>query len=103
MGFSRESLDALYQSVKQSMSPYRFSHTEGVRRAAVEIGKLYEIPYLDELCAAALLHDITKELSVEEHVALMEKNNISVTENDLRSPKTLHAKTAELAKEIAER
>ena len=52
MGFSRESLDALYQSVKQSMSPYRFSHTEGVRRAAVEIGKLYEIPYLDELCAA---------------------------------------------------
>ena len=50
----------------------------------------------DMLYLAALLHDITKELSVEEHIALMKKYGIEATDEDISSPQLLHSKTAEL-------
>lgn len=44
--------------------------------------------------AAAILHDMTKEKTKEEQKELLEKLGIPVTENDLKSPKTLHAMSA---------
>lgn len=43
--------------------------------------------------AAALLHDVTKEKSAAEQLALCERLGLAVTEADIRSPKTLHART----------
>ena len=51
---------------------------------------------LSELRVAALLHDITKELSIDEHIELMKKHGVEVTEGDIASPQLLHSKTAEL-------
>lgn len=96
MSFTEEKIGALYQSIKSGMSDFRFSHTAGVERAAVALGELYLPEETDELRVAALLHDITKELSIEEHIALMKRNGLFVGENELRSPKVLHSKTAEL-------
>ena len=97
MIFSEEKIAELYQRVRREMSDFRFSHTAGVERAAIALGELYIPEQADELRVAALLHDITKELSTEEHIALMKRHGVAVSESDLRSPKILHEKTAELA------
>lgn len=97
MIFSEEKIAELHQRVRGEMSEFRFSHTAGVEKAAIALGELYMPEAIDELRVAALLHDITKELSTEEHIALMKKHGVSVSDNDLRSPKILHEKTAELA------
>lgn len=97
MIFSEEKIAELYQRVRGEMSEFRFSHTAGVEKAAIALGELYIPDAIDELRVAALLHDITKELSTEEHIALMKKHGVSVSANDLRSPKILHERTAELA------
>lgn len=96
MGFSENAIAELYSKLKAEMSPYRFEHTAGVERAAVLLGELYLPGRIDELRVAALLHDITKELSVEGHIALAKAHNRELSEDELKSPKTLHAITAEM-------
>lgn len=96
MLFSEEKISKLHLTIKNEMSEYRFSHTAGVVASAEELGKLYMQESIDELCVAALLHDITKELTVEEHIALMKKHGLTVTDSDIASPQLFHAKTAEL-------
>lgn len=95
MTFSDARINELRNAIEQKMSGYRLSHTLGVERAARALGELYMPNEIDELCVAALLHDITKELSPREHIALLEKNGVAVSEDDIKSPKILHAKTAE--------
>lgn len=88
-------LDGLYADVKASLSEYRFGHIAGVERAAEKIGELYLPNELYELRIAALLHDITKELPKDKHIEILKENGVEITENIIRSPKTLHARTAE--------
>ena len=47
-----------------------------------------------KLRIAALLHDITKEKSVEEHAALAAQYHIPLSDLEKSAPKVLHAKTA---------
>ena len=58
------------------------------------LGELYMPERIDMLRAAALLHDITKEYSTEEHIRILAEREIEVTEEDICSPKTLHARSA---------
>ena len=88
-------VDMLREKIEQRMSSYRLAHTLGVERAAIALGELYMPDSIGELRIAALLHDITKELSPEEHIEILKKNGVTVTDDDIKSPKTLHAKTAE--------
>lgn len=92
--FSEGELFKLALSVKKSMSEWRFKHTQGVFAEAYKLGKLYMPGRISELRVAALLHDITKEKSFEEHIAILKDNGYDVTDDDINSPKTLHAKTA---------
>ena len=46
-----------------------------------------------QMRAAALLHDVTKERSAEEQIAIAERYGLGLTEADLAAPKTLHART----------
>lgn len=96
MSFSAEMIDGLRKRVAASMSPWRFNHTAEVEKMAVRLGELYAPDKLSLLRAAALLHDITKEKSTEEQLQILEEHGITVTELDRMSPKTLHARTAEL-------
>ena len=100
MRFSEESLTALYESVREQMSEYRFVHTAEVEKMAVRLGKLYAPDKLDKLRASALLHDITKEYSIDAHAELIERGRESLSALDRLSYKTLHARSAvELIKE----
>ena len=94
MKFDEAMLAALRQDVGATMSQKRLTHTLEVEKMAVRLGRLYAPDKLDILGAAALLHDITKEKSFEEHIAILKDNGYDVTDDDINSPKTLHAKTA---------
>ena len=102
--FSEGELMMLAFKVKKSMSEERYKHTLGVFAAADKLSELYMPERLSELRAAALLHDITKEKSVDEQLAILRENKYSVTEDVIKSPKTLHARTApyEVAKSYPE-
>ena len=91
---NEEMLDTLRQRVGTGMSEKRYRHTLGVEREIARLGEIYLPDRIQELRAAALLHDITKERSVEEQLALCAQYSIPVTAADRISPKTFHAKTA---------
>lgn len=88
--FSEDELCALRCKVGKMLSPERFKHTLGVERAALKIAD-YCIP-TDKtvVSAAALLHDIAKELSNEELYSLI-KSNPELSDEDESAPKLYHA------------
>ena len=88
-------LDALRDTVKGSMSPKRFRHTAAVEDMVARLCALYCPEHTHEMRAAALLHDLTKELNAEEQISLCHRYGLAVTAQDLLSPKTFHARTAE--------
>ena len=94
--FSEMQISDLHWRLSERLSEFRFNHTLGVARAAVNLGRLYMPKHLIELQAAALLHDVTKELSVEQHIELMKRNQVEYTEADILAEPLLHSKTAEL-------
>ncbi len=104
MSFDKAQIDALRECVRATMSEWRFTHTAEVEKMAVRIGEIYLPEKLNILRVAALLHDITKERSTEEHFDMLSSHGAEITQLDRMSPKTLHARTAELliADEYAE-
>lgn len=78
-----------------SLSPRRYEHTLGTEKAALELAKTHH-PNIDmkKVSFCALLHDLTKEYSVEEHINIAKKHGICFTDEQLSSPKLLHSKTA---------
>ena len=94
MRFSDAQIDALRERVRGSMSDYRFTHTAEVEKMAARIGELYAPDKLDILRAAALLHDVTKELKRDEQIEMLRVAGEDVTALELASHKTFHARTA---------
>lgn len=89
-----EMLASLREEIKAYLSQRRYAHTLAVEAEAKEIAKLYLPQNIADICAAALLHDITKERTFEEQIALCRQYGLPVAEVDLASPKIFHAKTA---------
>ena len=87
-------LDELRKRVMSSMSQKRAIHTLAVEEMIVRLGALYCPEYTVQMRAAALLHDVTKELRNEEQLSLCQEYGIELTPADLLSPKTHHARTA---------
>ena len=91
---TNEALDALRLSLSGSMSEKRYAHTCAVEQMIGRLGALYCPEHIPSLRAAALLHDITKEESLQNQLQLCEQFGIIVTDLDRLAPKTFHAKTA---------
>lgn len=87
-------LNTLREQVESSMSPKRFAHTAAVEEMVARLCALYCPEYTMQLRAAALLHDLTKELTTGEQEELCQIYDIPVDEEQRLSPKTYHAKTA---------
>ena len=92
--FSEDALARLRKTVEGLMSPKRFSHTLGVEKKAEELCRIFAPEKTGKMRAAALLHDITKELSVKEQFELCDKYKLAVSEDCLAVPKLLHSITA---------
>ena len=87
-------LDELRMQVSSTMSPKRFRHTVAVEAMTERLCKLFCKELIMPMRAAALLHDVTKERSLEEQEALCRELGLTVTDADRLAPKTLHARTA---------
>ena len=91
---TEEFLGELRKFVRLELSDRRYSHTIAVEDEAAVLSDLYCPERRNDLRAAALLHDITKEYNTEKQLKLCEKYDILVTDLMRRSPKCFHAKTA---------
>ncbi len=87
-------LDELREDVKGKMSPKRFVHTAAVEQMVVRLAALFCPEQALLLRAAALLHDVTKEKTPQEQVALCHELGLEVSAEEVLAPKIFHAKTA---------
>ena len=70
-------LDELREELRGTMSEKRYRHTVEVERMAARLGVLYAPDQLPILRAAALLHDITKEFSLQTQLQILQKFGIN--------------------------
>ena len=87
-------LDELREDVMQKMSLKRFRHTVAVEAMTARLCALFCPEKTHLMRAAALLHDITKELDSDAQISLCERYGLPVSDLDRISPKTFHARTA---------
>lgn len=94
--FSEEMIAILRESVKNEMGEKRYFHTLEVEKMAARLGHIYAPDQISMLRVAALLHDVTKERTVDEHISICEKAGESVSLADRKAPKMFHSRTAAL-------
>lgn len=101
--FEDTRMNTLIETVRKDLqlSEKRLRHTEGVVKAALLLVERHfpgEISPEDaEL--AALLHDYTKEYTVEQHLAVCEQYGVRIPPEEQRMKKLLHARTASILAE----
>ena len=71
----------------------RIPHVLGTEEEAIRLAQSYGAE-VEKIRRAALLHDCTKRLRLEEHLELCEKYGVEVDELEKTSANLLHAKTA---------
>ena len=91
---SEQSISALRDQVSAVLSENRFKHVIGVENAAIKIGKYCLPDRILELRAAALLHDITKELKIDEQLEILKRNSFVPDEDIITNPHLLHSFSA---------
>jgi len=91
---TEQMLASLRERVMQLMSPKRFRHTLAVEEMVARLCALYCPEETVRLRAAALLHDITKELDPDAQESLCRQYGIAVGDEERASPKLYHARTA---------
>ena len=64
-------LKQLSESVFSKISEKRAKHTLGVAKCAVYLSEAVLPDKVEDVCAAAILHDVTKELSDSEQIKLL--------------------------------
>ena len=94
MIFNDEMIEELRLSVKDRLSEKRYIHTVGVEKMAKHLGDIILSEKTDELCVAALLHDITKELPYTEQLNLLKTSALKYTQEDIDIKPALHAISA---------
>ncbi len=94
MKFTDSQIEELRLEVGKRLSEKRFSHTLGVEKTAAFIGEKIMPESIDLLRVAALLHDVSKEYSEAEHFFVVEKHNLSLSDEDINTPALWHSITA---------
>lgn len=93
---TEEMLITLRADVERQLSPYRMEHTLGVEQMVARLAALYCPEKTMLLRAAALLHDVTKELPDEEQLHIFADYGITLRPDEQASPKVWHGMTAAL-------
>ena len=92
--YSEEELIRLRIAVGETLSKERFAHTRSVEKEAARIALLLCPEEVSVLRAAALLHDITKELSPLMQEKLCRVAGVSLPPDAMDYSATLHEKSA---------
>ena len=96
MIFSEIKLSELREKLKLLLSAKRFSHTIGVEKCAAAIGAVLMPDSIEELRAAALLHDVAKEICIDEQLELLRESKFPLTDEDAATAGVIHSFTAPL-------
>ncbi len=97
MIFLEKDLMKLRDEVRSRLSEKRYLHTLAVEASAVRLSEMCQPDKKNEVSAAALLHDITKELSLAEQKSLLSESNLILDSEDFESVGVLHSFTAPIA------
>ena len=93
----------LYATVRKLVREKRWKHIFATEEEALRLSDIFDLSSSDKekLRIAAVLHDITKYLTREEHLSLLNELGITPDEGTLASEKTLHQMTgAYLSKKL---
>ena len=100
MKLSEEMLDHVRERLPQFADGRRLDHIYAVEEECISLGALfsaYPVLFTQEdvlkLRLAALLHDLTKQKSLEEQLELCDRLEIRLTPYERVTKKVLHAKT----------
>ena len=86
--------------MQKALNEKRFLHVLSVAREAERLAKIFSLD-TENIITAALLHDCTKNVKYEEHLAICKKYKVALRDEDLKSKEVLHAKTgAIIAREV---
>ena len=97
--FRPDQIEKLRSRVTKILSEKRMKHVLGVEHMAFRLGLLFfwgDDESMNILAAAALLHDVTKELSDEEQLEILDEHKIKPLPEELASMPTIHALTGAL-------
>lgn len=85
--------EQVYERVKQTLSEYRFYHSECVAKRCVELANLYHV---DKEAARliGIIHDLAKEMSPEEKIEYCKKNYLKIDDMEQVHTGLLHGKIA---------
>ena len=93
-----EIIEKVKNDLKQILSERRYEHSIGVMNMSGELAEIYNVD-IETAKLAGLLHDNAKEMSEDEMLKYVEKNNIEITEFERLNFKILHGKIgADIAK-----
>lgn len=96
--YTEEKLDSLRKRIREDrlISDWRLSHTLGVETECASLASVFGLGKNDSLrlCAAGLLHDITKERILPEQIELCDRFGIEYPSEAIHSPKVFHGWTA---------
>ena len=96
---SAKEIRKLRKKIEKVQDAKRFEHTLGLEYTAAALAMCYGAS-VEDARLAGLLHDCAKCLTDEKRLSICKKNDIPVTEIEMRNPFLLHAKVgAFLAKE----
>ena len=94
MPFSEYMIEELSDWLSSELSQKRYEHTLGVVRAALSLSEFFSEISKSEISAAALLHDVAKELSPDEQIRLARAYLGESLDAELSSPQVIHALAA---------
>lgn len=83
--------EEIENDVKSVLSEYRFTHSLGVAKKAVELAKIYGVQE-ETAKKVGIAHDIAKEMNDEEMLEYVKTNNIEIDEIETVKPSLLHGK-----------
>lgn len=81
--------------IRPRLSDTRYNHCLNVADAAIMLAKIHGED-IDKAYIAGILHDVTKEISKDEHFEIMDAHGIALTDTEKQSPKVWHQKTGAL-------
>ncbi len=100
LDLKRLTLDELRPVALSYLKAKRVRHVLGVEEEAVRLAERYGAD-VEKARVAALLHDCTKKLEMDDQLALCERYNVELDETERGEIKLLHAKTgAAIAREV---
>ena len=97
--FRPDQIEKLRLRVAKILSEKRMKHVLGVEHMAFRLGLLFfwgDDESMNIFAAAALLHDVTKELSDAEQLAILADHSVKPLPEELASMPTIHALTGAL-------